>query len=105
MDTITSAQDASRVPAPPPKISDDTSILAEVVIRTMASDLASLGESGGLGTRGETVAVRLLATQNLSAPGPRYSRIIVWTLMVLAGIGFLFLVGYYFIPALAGGTQ
>ena len=90
------------VPPPPPRVSDDKSAFAEVTIRTMASDLKSLGESGGVGVYGETIAVPTRATLP-PAPKIAYGRIIIWALKVIAGAGFLFLVGYYFIPALLGG--
>ena len=90
-----------RVPPPPPRVSDDTSTLAEVIIRTMASDVKSLGESGGLGTRGEMVSVPM-HRPGPAAPQIPYSRIVVWTIVFLSAAGFLFLIGYYFIPALLG---
>ena len=94
-----------KVPPSPPKVSDDTSTFAEVVIRTMASDLKSLAESGGLGVYGETVAVPVRTTPLPASSATPYGRIVIWTLMILAGAGFLFIVGYYFIPALLGGTS
>ena len=96
--------DTIKVPPPPQRASDDKSGFAEVTIRTMASDLKSLGESGGVGVYGETIAVPVRGAPLPPAPKIAYGRIIIWALMVIAGAGFLFLVGYYFIPALLGGS-
>ena len=104
MDSSVPLQGDIRVPSPPPRVSDGGVGFAEVVIRTMASDLKSLGESGGLGARGETIAVPIRPTTPSAPPIP-YTRIVIRTLMALAGLGFLFLIGYYFIPALLGGAQ
>ena len=103
MSGITPRNDVLQVPPPPPKVADDSSVLAEVVIRTMASDLHSFSESGGLRARGEivSVSIRTVSPQS-SRKNTAYIRTVVWVLMAAAGFGFLFLIGYYFIPALLG---
>ena len=76
--------------------------MAEVVLRTLASDLKSLGITGGAGAVGENFTVSL---KDIEAPPPRQIDFRVWGMWLLvgaAGLIFLFLLGYYFIPAVVG---
>jgi hypothetical protein len=95
----------------------------EVSIRTMASDLASLGETGGGPPRAMNVAVPSLSRFEtpVSQPKPgenqaaavavgeevpvahasRSSRLLIWAFASLFGVIVLFLGGYYFIPLLS----
>lgn len=89
-----SAQAQAAMPsvAPPPN---------EVSIRTMASDLASLGETGGGPPQPRNVAVPYLnqAGPDTNAPATVLkSKFLIWGVAVAVGAGALFLAGYYLIP-------
>lgn len=74
-------------------------MMAEVAIRTLSSDLKSLGITGGAGAIGENFTVSLNDPE-----APVRHRISfrvwgVWVLVAIAALAFLFMLGYYFIPA------
>ncbi len=95
---------------PPPPDADSSAALAEVVIRTMASDIELLGETGGSAPRGTTVAVAAVpgreaaeqdgaSAEESSPPQTRSGRrMVFWSLGGIALIAGLFFAGYYLIP-------
>ncbi len=95
---INSSDDAVKVPAPPPVVAEEGITMAEVTIRTLSSDLKSLGIMGGAGAIGENFTVALGG--KASTPENKSPRSWgMWALITAAGLAFLFLFGYYFIPA------
>ena len=104
------------VPAPP---SADSS-LTEVVVRTMNSDLAKLGQTGGSAPQGDVVSIRFTRGDKgalsanvvegpMSAAGAAASAVSSKSkFIMLGGIGVaallvLFLVGYFVLPAIFSG--
>ncbi len=99
----------SAVPPPPP--SDST--LAEVSIRTMASDLALLGKTGGIGTpQGETVSLTFTHHERSRTSDQQHAvsgktRNAAKIVMIIFGIvllgAALFVAGYYLFPQVSTG--
>lgn len=106
------------VPAPP---SADSS-LTEVAIRTMNSDLAKLGQTGGSTPQGDVVSIRFtrgekgaLSANVLEGPASSASvaaaasssttKLVMWGGIGAAGLVVLFLVGYFVLPAIFGGDD
>jgi hypothetical protein len=105
------------VPAPP---SADSS-LTEVVIRTMRSDLAKLGQTGGSTPQGDVVSIRFTrsdkgtlsasvlegpasaAAARAQTPASR-TKLAMFVGVGGAGLVFLFLIGYFVLPAIFGGS-
>jgi hypothetical protein len=94
------------VPPPPSAVNDRSSgARAEVLIRTMASDIRMLGQSGGVSPQGETVAIALASRARAAAPGKpadrrSAARLILIALIALAAVGVLFYLGYAVLPTL-----
>ena len=74
-------------------------MMAEVTIRTLNSDLKSLGVTGGAGAIGENFTVSLKDPGAPPAPKRNFRAWGMWALVAFAGLAFLFLLGYYFVPA------
>ncbi len=95
---------------PPPPDADSSSALAEVVIRTMASDIELLGETGGSSPTGTTETLANIpgrdaaeqdgASEGESSPPQTRSgmRMVFWSLGGIALVAGLFFAGYYLIP-------
>ncbi len=100
---------AEAVPVVPPSTS-------EVSMRTMQSDLSLMGQSGGGAPMADITRVSMPA-DNSPATGPlgvpmpgaaapaagakpeaRWMKPLIWTLVILAGAGILFGIGFYVVP-------
>ncbi len=105
------------VPAPP---SADSS-LTEVAVRTMSSDLAKLGQTGGSTPQGDVVSIRFtrgdkgaLSASVIEGPASAVaiaasavgskSKLIMWGGIGVAGLFILFLIGYFVLPAIFSGN-
>lgn len=105
---------------PPPPSSDSS--LTEVVIRTMNSDLAKLGQTGGSTPQGDVVSIRFTrgdkgalsanvmdgpasAAGSLRTTTASLSQYIMWGGIGVAGLLVLFLVGYFVLPAIFSGDD
>lgn len=103
---------------PPPPSADSS--LAEVVIRTMSSDLAKLGQTGGSTPQGDVVSIRFargekgaLSARVIegSASGAAAAvavmgsnkKFMVWGGIGIAGLIALFFMGYFVLPAIFSG--
>ncbi len=115
-------------PPPPPAGADSSSAFTEVTVRTMASDLASLGTGGNLQSQKISVPVSAGSAEKFAAsassplgqshvggqgtafPSPRASAYVVpeksepethtvrWIIIIIVLAGILFLAGYYLLP-------
>ena len=101
---------AQHSPVPPPRGPLDAG--SEIVIRTMASDLESIAKGGGLAQvekitfhpsaassreAAATPTNSSIATRAYKSPSPpaeAKSDLWIWILAIVAGVGFLGLVGY-----------
>lgn len=106
----------SSVPPPPPEAGAS---LAEVTIRTMASDLAMVGEHGGSMPVGEKLSITLSggggsvlphSASSASGSAVRASslsafRPILFVLGACVGLALLFAAGYYLLPLLFPGGE
>ncbi len=105
---------------PPPPSADSS--LTEVVIRTMNSDLAKLGQTGGSTPQGDVVSIRFtrgdkgaLSANVLEGPASSASvaaaasgsttKLMMWGGIGAAGLVVLFLIGYFVLPAIFGGDD
>lgn len=83
------------VPPPPQTATESDSVFAEVKVRTMASDLNSIKENGGI-VKPESVPIKI--------DGPKKSFHIpsglIWTVIGIIGILALFFVGFFVLPNL-----
>lgn len=116
-------EETAQVPPPPPRAAaDEFSGSAEVTIRTMASDIESLGEGGGLPQpkkisipirlmrpeeeeKPTVVRARAASAEGTAASGttlagerPSKSRVWKWVVGGIVGATLLFLLGYYILP-------
>ncbi len=104
------------VPPPP----DADSSLTQVAIRTMASDLAMLGQTGGSTPLGETLSISFDKTHkpeeegSVTVAGPNepkanpikpYLGIIVKIVLGILGLGLVIGLGYYFAPKFMAALQ
>ena len=101
------------VPAPPE--AGASSSLTEITIRTMANDLAMLGQTGGTGPQGTTVAISFAHPEagggkigvtvteggkTALAPLTVNARLLLWVALGIVGAAILFAGGYYAFPLL-----
>lgn len=83
------------VPPPPPTISDSDSVFSEVKLRTMASDLKSLRESGGT-VRSESLPLHF---EPQTKKGGGEGKIVLDIIIVLIAIAALFFMGFKLLPS------
>ena len=106
MNGVSPDEDVRKVPSPPPKIAEEGATTAEVTIRTLASDLKSMGITGGTAAIGENFTVALKGDSSFPHEKKSPSRSWgMWVLTLVSALAFLFLVGYYFIPAILGSLR
>lgn len=102
MNEFKPAPNEKPVPPPPPPKSKEGApdSFIDVVIRTMASDTASLRQTGGGPPQGGRFSLPVQGGEIRGGVPGEASRVLplVWTLVVLVALGILFLIGYILVP-------
>ncbi len=92
-----------------PEVPGAPALTTEVKIRTLASDLASLSQGGGVPAFSETVSLpKPRRAASAGAPIPRIepaspaSHVFFWFVFILILLGALGFLSYYFLPSILG---